>query len=699
VVFLPFALKSGLEYNTSTNSYTQSLYVTYIKDSAIDVAVRSAYVNLYTNTSIPNQKWIWDYYDWKILTINGQEAMSFVLDYVDTSVFYSKDKPTRFNYALSDAWYMRNLRNINFPSTDKLTLVLQNKAGNNQTTVKVSYFAMPYFFEVDHIYDMLNQCGYIPAGKKKRSTQQPRITEGEQELLDSMYPLKDVPANRDADQKITPTYDPKRTLLQVSPIFSQRLMSEMSSYYSVQAEAATIRKKGEPIEVVTNGMSIFTFYNVPYISFTYFFNGTAVLALETFLPADVYAFIVAVKSAATIAANRGANHLIIDLSKNGGGYNCLAFSIAQYLIPWLPNFEIMEPAQDTILTPESASYYRCPNIWMYYGYYWYDAATQSLLSGSGDLVSRTRWISRGGVISQYSRLYSGQCIPEFSLGESPLQLSSQNLTLLTRGTCGSACGFFLKVLRFTNNARVVSYGGIYEGPNMPESDYVTVSSFDGASVMSYDFIAQTMRAVSSLDLCTFDEIIDYLPSYGSMTFSYTEQYPYDTNSLFNKTAVNTDLPLEWNKITADYHLWRWDDGDKTSLYGAVANAVTGKCLSWELKAAECATTIDFEHAVYGHPCVNNRFDTSQCILFRCTPGYFLSADRTRCVQQINANPATAASITDYFIGLAFTLFGVLMFVALGATLLVGAVVLVVLVVRNKKRIAGSLYVERAQLNI
>jgi hypothetical protein len=638
-----------------------------------------------------------------------------IFSLLDTSISLSRDRAARFNYALSDGWYLQYLRQSDFPQNEYITLVLQQPGNNSTATLIVRYFAMNYFFQVNGFNDMLNLCGYVASSRtdehpniRSKLVEDPNLTSGEKELVDVMLPLSQpsVSHSRRTDSAAEKLIQSaaamqKRTLLQTFPIFTQKLRYEMQQRSKVQSD---VRKLGDTVTGISpEGLLVFTFEGVPYISFIDLNNGTGVLVLETFLPTDVLSYIQAVKTSINIAYSRSIKNLIVDLFNNGGGYNCLAFSIAQYLVPWLPSYTIMEPAQDTILTPTSSSYYRCSSIWLYYGYYWYDAATQALLSGyDNSFVANTRTATRGGKTSSYTRLYSGQCPTDFGFAQaSPLTFTSQNLTLLTKGTCGSACGFFLKVLRMTNNAKVVSYGGLYEGSSMSASQYVTVSSFDGASVMSYDFIAQVMRGVVSLGVCAFDQVVNMLPSYGAMTFAFTEQYPYNANSLFNKTGVNTTLPLEWTKVTADYHVWQWNDANSYPIYAAATQkAFSGTCLSWEYQWSSCAgSQPPIVHGVYGYPCNAGVYDTTKCVVFRCETGWYLSADGSRCVQQISANPATGQSMTDYFMSVAFTLFGILMFIALGIILSVGVIVLAVLVYRNKKRVAASLYVEHRQLNV
>jgi hypothetical protein len=95
-------------------------------------------------------------------------------------------------------------------------------------------------------------------------------------------------------------------------------------------------------------------------------NGkTGILTVKTFMPENPNEFIKTVENAFKTLESKSTKmeNLIVDLRGNGGGYVCLAYGLAQYLVPSLP--KIAWPALDMIRTKNVDEFMGCENNYLF----------------------------------------------------------------------------------------------------------------------------------------------------------------------------------------------------------------------------------------------------------------------------------------------------------------------------------------------
>jgi len=98
--------------------------------------------------------------------------------------------------------------------------------------------------------------------------------------------------------------------------------------------------------------------------------------------------------------------------------------------------------------------------------------------------------------------------------------------------CGSACAHFTSQLRFYNKVKaVLTHGGIL-------GQDLAISSFPGGDVLPW---AQFTTLVND------STIIAQFPTNAIANFNHHESYLGDS-----------DTPCEFEKYTADYHIYMWD---------------------------------------------------------------------------------------------------------------------------------------------
>jgi hypothetical protein len=234
-------------------------------------------------------------------------------------------------------------------------------------------------------------------------------------------------------------------------------------------------------------------------------------------------------------------------------------------------------------------------------------------------ISRTR----GGKTSKYTELLESPC-DDFALrysGLSSKPFDSSNLTVLTSGTCGSACGMLTKLLQLTNNARVVTIGGLLRDKKSSSTSNMEVASYHGASVEKLSALIEQYNSCQQRKIEPF--------RYGEeISIASVELYPWSAVAVYDKTITDTSIPLEFTHTPADIHLWIWDYTiNNRKIYDAVL-AIIEKCSLSQKKVDidGCSSRSNIKHGVYGRPCdaTTGKYDTTKCILIRCEIGFYLS---------------------------------------------------------------------------
>jgi len=151
--YLPFPLDSRAEYDDH-GQLEQVIRVGSFPKKYEEIALN--YTTVY-----PQQKDVVSKYaGWKVVKIDQQDPVQYLVDYADEFVGYSHDSSVRFNYVIKQAWYARNLMRDLVPTSGNITFFLQHPQQANTTEEITVDIYGKNAYNVDSVWDLVNQCGY-----------------------------------------------------------------------------------------------------------------------------------------------------------------------------------------------------------------------------------------------------------------------------------------------------------------------------------------------------------------------------------------------------------------------------------------------------------------------------------------------------------------------------------------------------------
>ena len=287
-----------------------------------------------------------------------------------------------------------------------------------------------------------------------------------------------------------------------------------------------------------------------------------VLVINDFTPTDGVAWIRVMREGFTRFREHGVERLILDLSNNGGGYICLAYSVVAMLNPpKTPQpFPIPDsPFPTTIrIDPEGS-------IVLY--------LSQAAVNGTDGTTSPfflrnfldpktlqpfasndTNW-SAGAVSSStslYSRPVLDNCPATPLLAQSGLDkvdmgpLKGSNITVLTNGFCGSSCAIVSANLQVYGGAQSIfaSTTPLY---SMNSSFYPPIYSFAGGQVLDSSIV---FYWINLLNVTSNPYAPPEFPTSASLSFTYRKLYRPSAST--NSAAGIAAASLEYEQIPAKY---------------------------------------------------------------------------------------------------------------------------------------------------
>lgn len=276
-----------------------------------------------------------------------------------------------------------------------------------------------------------------------------------------------------------------------------------------------------------------------------------VYKLNTFLPTyGTYYVLDLFNTMLKDAEREGHKEVIIDVSYNGGGILCLADLYAALLIEEWGNMSSSNPNaplgyydfRKSDLTDSFknnlilGSLFTNPLFYLsidtrepYFDFSWYHPGVN---------------YTRGGSTSNYSSRvhFASICIdfpnqfdnPYFE----PYRYYFDKVTIVTDGTCGSACSLFMTLLQpLKDRVTVVSYGGLHNNTSTMDT-----SSFAGGNVLEWGLISTLTEFLGS-----GPNMPKRFPTNAQARFNYHEYYP----------QRHSNTPREYMKFEADYHIHQW----------------------------------------------------------------------------------------------------------------------------------------------
>jgi hypothetical protein len=472
------------------------------------------------------------YYGKEISVVNGKDVLSYLRDYADKYVGYYKDQSVRVNALLQQqGWPL--VEAFRFPFSDELdadSIVFADKP-NEIVQVPNLGLAQGGIKSTDYFVQQIDGAradmatGNAAAVRKFFFTPDIRreVVVRLENTIGSAIPPKHVPAHLSR-------FKPARThsLNKRSVTKTVEVNADIGNPQNIKTIAAESSWGGEP--------SIYHFeYTLK--------DGSVVpvLKITSFAPSNQNSWQSVLTGFAKSLKTKNSKRAVIDVAKNGGGIICLAIAAQATLVKeWAggapgtnPNATVWQPydlrktAMNDGLTKvgfnSPQEYYNMYTGRVYKDSTWYD-----------DSVTRTR----GGVTGQFSSqvYFPAECDSYLSPTKN-IDYFVDDLTIITDGTCGSACSLFITKFQSHNKAKILSYGGI-EGMEEMET-----SSFAGGNVLDWASFVGWLRQFPS-----FPDQPKSLPGSGFARFNHHEVYP----------SVTAQKPREFHRFPANFHMFWWD---------------------------------------------------------------------------------------------------------------------------------------------
>lgn len=302
------------------------------------------------------------------------------------------------------------------------------------------------------------------------------------------------------------------------------------------------------------------------------------LKLTTFFPKDPNEYIDLLRNWVHDYTINRFRRVVIDVSKNGGGYVCLSLLLQSILVREWEGGRIVGITGQQVWEPWDL---RQSNITDYlYRFGYYDPYSMRGLNGffiSDQWYKKSVIRTRGGIDGRFTQqfLLAYDCLPLIS-SWTPTYFP-QEIIIVTEGTCGSACSLFVTKFQRYARAIVVSHGGL---PNVDMDS----SSFGGGNVQDWSTFVASLQKFPD-----FPNKPRQFPTSASARFTEFQLY-------LGRDAV---VPREWNKFPTDFHLLWWDavyndDLDTTDGRKAVATLYESTVGVYDLflKASNVLTVLE-----------------------------------------------------------------------------------------------------------
>ena len=264
-----------------------------------------------------------------------------------------------------------------------------------------------------------------------------------------------------------------------------------------------------------------------------------IFKLTTFHPKNEIETLNVLNTLLVDAEASGASHLIVDVAYNGGGLVCLSDLMIAMLVPEWRNLHDRHSQgtpfgiYDYKLSKTAIALRFNASVDKEYTAYsnYLDLAEKPATTSFYNPVTRTR----AGSTSNYTQqaLFPAECTQYPETEFTPVNFYFKSVTILTDGTCGSACALFASQLQANKKATVVSYGGIL-GRTIP----LSTASFAGGNVLAYEVVAQN---------ASYDKAPGLPPL---MTSTATARFNF--NEFYEVNDLET--PREFLKRPAQFHL-------------------------------------------------------------------------------------------------------------------------------------------------
>ncbi|KAL9649024.1 hypothetical protein ABK040_008401 [Willaertia magna] len=492
----------------------------------------------------------------EIISIDGENALQHLINFANVNIGGYKDLGTRFNAAITSGFTTRTTSRIGIPENEIVTYVIR-KSDGSEVTIEVPWVGIS-------VRDYASQESFYSSCFKANQFAFKKYSK--------LHPLHE-PSPFEETVKV----NERASNLNVTTV----LIGDTVSYYRV----------GDQVSVIT---------------------------IDSFVPNSNAQFAKDFQLSLYLAKLSKTSRLIIDVTNNGGGDECLGYALIKYLFPadFAQNYETLFANTDMIATDiglelAQAGAKRNDNQ----DSIWYPATWRSTTGGTfsdASWYSNTIEHTRGGSESKYtSLLKEGYCQPEFddyNFGDGSNQIySSDNIIILSNGRCASTCALFSRHLQESFKVKTVVVGGLLNTKQQ-------IAQVPGGQVYEFEELRQD---IVFYGLDGSPNAPPALPTDSRFRFAIREAYSWTNN--------HTDTPLEFFFEPSDFRLMYTKESavDRTKVWIDTMQFFD-VCAEWETKPCAIGNGYGVQR------CGNNGKYQPGCVAVKCNTGYGLSANDNSC---------------------------------------------------------------------
>ncbi|KAF9986999.1 hypothetical protein BGZ75_001184 [Mortierella antarctica] len=443
--------------------------------------------------------------DCEVLTIDGQEAVSYVQSWVDRSTGYSKDAGVRFNYALatfaydaeSKTWSSKRgefSTRTTLPDSPHVSYRLRCDAAKGDINHRVQWTVVPQVEFTDKASFLKNVCERAPTPAPETNP----VAKG------TKYYKRDHAT--ELKEKLWKETHRREYEAKQRSVLSKRALGEA---------VPSPQDFDDAVFVAGNVTAVYQLKSKPHVG---------VLVVPTMM-VETAVEVPTIQRYLTQLAERNVTHLIIDTFGNGGG----DVSFASLLV------QVLFPSQDKSTAAHLARYRASPLTVALAEADLKDTDYSSLfdpemLADKTFTAFKTNpfLVAENITMNGREAAYTQEMYMNYDLAgvdhtiKHPWTGDASKVTLLTDGQCGSACGMFSDLLVTKHGVKAVAVGG-------HTNKDLSMFSFAGAAVIGLD---QVVDAYEKLKIAP---ALQRLPYTNTVNVGFIEIY-----------SMNDTMPLEYN---------------------------------------------------------------------------------------------------------------------------------------------------------
>ncbi|KAH7817039.1 uncharacterized protein MONOS_10877 [Monocercomonoides exilis] len=351
----------------------------------------------------------------------------------------------------------------------------------------------------------------------------------------------------------------------------------------------------------------------------------------------------------TVTKIKSKGHkLIVDLRGNGGGKGLLSDLLLALLFPdEYPIFSTSSTVASELskvyleyIGKDHFSFFTEPITQELIKDVWAKPKTTEIVTGEDGEERSRDWVYKFVEDNEQILQLLTHCI--HIQHRNMRMFTPSEIIFLTDGTCGSACGLFLKHVKEKNLGKVVGLGGILSGSTIP----FDIASFAGGDTFDTEYIellrplSRAMNEKTQFHNLTDEDVLPYpekVPRQSTdIRISAVVAYSFDWKTPDKLLEFKIIEPDEVFPIYAD----KINGFNPEGIVKTVAQVKSSfdKCYDWEVKDNyACSIPSGNEHAVFGNPCTSGSFNENQCKLSRCERGYYLNKEG-KCQKRPSMGP-------------------------------------------------------------